>query len=258
MQIAERDDQHASDLKVQIGELQHAIASIAQQITLRQVVPADKEQTDILDGMKDIHDTSRTLQRRATEQLEYFTSRTSFSQDNLDKVQLQVMHHEPMIPPLEEEYLNDSISSSPHASLGLNSSSSLNNLHMGIPSPPSTLSGSQRFTNHFDLIGIGILSVEEFETRIDALLSSADADQMGKTKPFSEDVISHLSTMLNAVGKTSWGDRPRTYLVLRLLGEVKVMESFIFEGYKDIDFPYTEATLPSVLDSASSRRQFLR
>jgi hypothetical protein len=76
MQIAERDAQHATDLQAQISELQKAIAHISRQITIRQVVPGDEEQTQILDEMRGMHDTSRSLQRRATMRLDYLTSLT--------------------------------------------------------------------------------------------------------------------------------------------------------------------------------------
>ncbi|CAI6341374.1 unnamed protein product [Periconia digitata] len=257
MQIAERDDQHANDLKAQIGELQKAIDSIAQQITIRQVVPTDEEQTEILEGMKSMHDSSKKLERRATIQLEFITSRTSFSKLNIDETRPAIMRQESLSPPPEDEEYPSSPVSEASFPPGFTPFDPPQRGHLNTPSTSSSAGESSFLAQSSDLATSAILSIEDFETRVDALLSSAVTDNKGKNRPFSEEVISQLATMLNAVGKPTWGERPRTYLVLRLLGEVKAMDSFIFEGYKDIDFPYTEATLPEVLKSASSRRSFL-
>lgn len=61
-----------------------------------------------------------------------------------------------------------------------------------------------------------------------------------------------------AVGKVTWSERPRTYLVLRLIGEVRAIEGFILEGYKDVQFPNdTEAGLPTSLKNPKARRDFI-
>jgi hypothetical protein len=66
--------------------------------------------------------------------------------------------------------------------------------------------------------------------------------------------------MLDAVEKKIWSERPRTYLVLRLVNHVRAMETFIlegFEGFKDIDLPYSESALPNCVNSAGARHDFL-
>jgi hypothetical protein len=74
MQIADRDARHAMELMNQIGELQKAIEHMSRQIHVRQTVPGDEEQTQLLDDMKDMQNTSMDLKRRATSRLEYLTS----------------------------------------------------------------------------------------------------------------------------------------------------------------------------------------
>jgi hypothetical protein len=97
------------------------------------------------------------------------------------------------------------------------------------------------------------ISAQDFEDQLSVLLASATSEQMGTSNPFSDDLISQVANKLDAVGKKTWSERPRTYLVLRLVDHVRVMETFISEGFKDIDFPYTEATLPNCVNAAGAR-----
>jgi hypothetical protein len=222
MQIAERDARHATDLKAQINELQKAIAHISRQITIRQVVPGDEEQTQILDEMEGMHDTARSLQRRATMHLDYLTSLT---EDNNAELYARST---PQPPVGEDEFPN---------------------------TQPSLAAGAEIREATPDS-GLAI-SAQDFEDQLSVLLASAASEQMGTSKPFSDDLISQVANKLDAVGKKTWSERPRTYLVLRLVDHVRVMETFIFEGFKDIDFPYTEATLPNCVNAAGARHEFL-
>jgi hypothetical protein len=102
------------------------------------------------------------------------------------------------------------------------------------------------------------LSAEKFEEELSLMLKIASSQRMGIDKPFSDDVILRIGDMLCSMGKQAWGERPRTYLVLRLINEVRAMETFVFEGFKDIDFPFTEKTIPECIRSTSSRHNFLQ
>jgi hypothetical protein len=120
-------------------------------------------------------------------------------------------------------------------------------LNIGLPSPQSSIHTT----------GTVHLSSEDFEENISALLLSASAQHMGSRKPFSEELVVHIADMLAAVGKQRWSERPRTYLVLRLINEVKMMDNVILEGFKDIDFPYTDVTLPPCIRQIGAQREFL-
>jgi hypothetical protein len=45
--------------------------------------------------------------------------------------------------------------------------------------------------------------------------------------------------------------------VLPRINEVKILDHLILEGYKDIDFPYTEATVPQTMKESGAQRDFL-
>ena len=57
-------------------------------------------------------------------------------------------------------------------------------------------------------------------------------------------------------GFIEWGKRPRTLVVLHIIGCPDAMDSFVNADLSDIAFPYSEENLPSVI-SGSQREQFL-
>jgi hypothetical protein len=254
MQIAERDARHATNLKAQINELQKAIAHISRQITIRQVVPGDEEQMQILDEMKGMHDTSRSLQRRATMHLDYLTSLT---EDNNAE---NYAGSTPQLPVVEDEFpdiLSKVDSSSPlrpeivdTADLVCVSTSKSSTNSANIEHRPIQVMSSRRPVNisrPSSAAGAGIreatpdigsaISAQDFEDQLSVLLASAASEQMETGKPISDDLISQVANKLDAVGKKTWSERPRTYLVLRLVDHVRVMETFIFQGFKTSIFP---------------------
>jgi hypothetical protein len=97
--------------------------------------------------------------------------------------------------------------------------------------------------------------MEDFERNMAQITARAQGQ---KKSPFNDDDFLRISDLLRRVGKPTWADRPRTYLVLRLIDQVHTMSSFIFEGLKDIAIPYEEEQIPAALDSPESRHAFLQ
>ena len=250
MQIAERDARHATDLKAQIGELQGAIEQISQQIVTRHVFPDDEEQAQILDEMKEMRQTSTTLQRRATLRLEYLTSLTEDAtvdrrmgtgadEFSFSVAATQGKERSSLSPPLEREE-SDSLPmvdpSSPTPPAQVSTPASPEYIRAGDTSAVFPFNSDSVIAMHqrpstVDLqlrkLGseeAGTISAHEFEDASTRLLATAAAEFMGTKKPFSDDVIAQLATLLNAVGKNTWSERPRTYLVLRLISEIKSMD----------------------------------
>jgi len=79
-----------------------------------------------------------------------------------------------------------------------------------------------------------ILTLEEFEEEMARAITSADERRKGPKEPFSDADVNHISSLLAAVGRARWSERPRIYLVLRLVDEVKAIECFIMDGHKDV------------------------
>jgi hypothetical protein len=282
MQIAERDARNATELKAQIGELQKAIEAMSRQINIRQVTPGDEEQTRLLDDMKDMQFASVSLQRRATLRLDFLTAlseetRTrelSRSERLIGPTKGTVPEPRPLLVVNEDEDVD--VSTTPSDLLD---SRHITQLHP-TPSKTSVASLSIRSTSSTDRTleqsqgalsagetlpggvtprkGMSSLSSQEFEASVSSLLSSAPGQEMGAKKPYSEKLITMIAELLTSVGKPSWSKRPRTYLVLRLINEVTCMDDIILDGFKDIDFPYTDATVPQSIKEVGAERVFLQ
>ncbi|KAI9686825.1 MAG: hypothetical protein M1820_010545 [Bogoriella megaspora] len=54
-----------------------------------------------------------------------------------------------------------------------------------------------------------------------------------------------------------WRARPRTYTVLRIIQCIHLMDSFVKDGFTDIDLPYSHHTLPGFVQDESVREKFL-
>lgn len=275
MQIAERDARHATDLKNQIKELQKAIVHISQQIDMRLVAPADEEQTQLLDDMKNMQTTSLSLQRRASSRLEYLTSQVTGSatlSDDSEKAAITTqpgaLNQRELVSVLEDIDLPDfsSLADSPAVTPGTT--------HNTGPEAPSASTFSVPETNDGLFWGNTMamlscstlpsygeplsLTAPEFEEKLSTLLISASEHRMGIKTPFTEDLIIRIADLLAAVGKLTWSQRPRTYLVLRIIDEVSAMDNLVLNGYKDIDLPYNESTIPECIKELGAQHNFLQ
>ncbi|KAH7413921.1 hypothetical protein DE146DRAFT_12028 [Phaeosphaeria sp. MPI-PUGE-AT-0046c] len=124
-------------------------------------------------------------------------------------------------------------------------------------SPSLTLTRGKSFSSGAPHMRTSSVSPQEFEEQVSSLLSISSAQGMGINKPFSEELVIRVADLLSAVGKGPWSERPRMYLVLRLLKEVKLMDDFVLDDFKDIDFPCTETTLPPCIKESGVQHDFL-
>ena len=74
---------------------------------------------------------------------------------------------------------------------------------------------------------------------------------------YTDAELTLISTHLRNSGRVSWSNVPRLYTVLRLIGQLPMLDSFVDEGITDIWFPFTSASLPGTL-APSARANFLR
>ncbi|KAK5117821.1 hypothetical protein LTR85_008796 [Meristemomyces frigidus] len=102
------------------------------------------------------------------------------------------------------------------------------------------------------------LGYEEFEGIMSALVSKAEATKATPDKPYSDNDFDEICKLLLRVGKPVWSQRPRTYLILRMIDEVDAMGGFVVDGRKDVHLPYSESNLPDCLTSVSARQSFLQ
>lgn len=278
MQISERDARHATELRTQIGELQKAIEHISRQIDSQSAVADDADQTQLVDDMKDMQVTSMTLKRRATLRLEYISilgenaqpddsisevlptedvtvmSSLSRTSESSSSVTLPLSIKAQGVRVSEEAEASEvSTPYSPGLSPGLFGSAEV------VSISPITNSGSAFQPTSSSAGGTSSpLSAKEFEGKLSMLLATSAAQIFGTSRTFSEDTIIRVAELLFGVGQIKWSERPRTYLVLRLINEVKVIDDLVLHGYKDIDLPYTESTLPDCIKELGVQHEFLQ
>ncbi|KAH0536550.1 hypothetical protein FGG08_006580 [Glutinoglossum americanum] len=84
--------------------------------------------------------------------------------------------------------------------------------------------------------------------------SSGDAT-MSRTQ-FLETEIQQISRLLQRIN-SKWSKVPRAYIVLRLIGQLHLLDAFIAQGITDFWFPFSVSSLPDSINS-STRANFVR
>ncbi|KAH7067923.1 hypothetical protein FB567DRAFT_253124 [Paraphoma chrysanthemicola] len=250
-----RADHDARELKTQIAELHRVMQQSSQHINNQAASPGDEEQTQIIDEMKTIHNTSEILERRATSRLELLTMLS----ENADGRESEQDSNPPVVADMREMGME----SSTLRRVNSNQSVVLNSYDARNITYEAEVNVVGSFSRQISLdersgIEIQSLSAQEFEDAFARLLADASAEGMGNRKTFSDDLVVRVADLLAAVGRASWAERPRTYLVLRRINEPKLMHDMVLDGYKDIDFPYAETCVPDCIKAAGVQREFLR
>jgi hypothetical protein len=75
-------------------------------------------------------------------------------------------------------------------------------------------------------------------------------------KTYSDSDLQEISELLASSGRQSWSEVPRIYTVLRIIGELQVIDNFLGQGITDIWFPFSSVSLPRAL-SSSMQEKFL-
>ena len=77
-------------------------------------------------------------------------------------------------------------------------------------------------------------------------LKSYFLDGQDKQEAYIDSEINEISTLLKH-SNPQWSKFPRTYIILRIIGQIDVLESLISSGFSDYWFPVTERSLPGCL-----------
>ena len=74
--------------------------------------------------------------------------------------------------------------------------------------------------------------------------------------PYSDWDVLEISRHLREAGNQTWSEAPRLYTILRVIGQLQVLDRILEEGISDIWFPFSASTVPKIL-SSSLRAKFL-
>ncbi|CAN9467486.1 unnamed protein product [Alternaria alternata] len=75
--------------------------------------------------------------------------------------------------------------------------------------------------------------------------------------PFTENDIREVADVLTRCARERWSRVPRLYSILRKIGQLDTIDSFIDSDITDVYFPFTKNTLPEALCDHSARLRFL-
>ena len=73
---------------------------------------------------------------------------------------------------------------------------------------------------------------------------------------YSDWDVLEISRHLREAGHMTWSEAPRLYTVLRIIGQLQLLDKLLDEGTSDIWFPFNSSTVPKSL-SSSLRAKFL-
>lgn len=96
------------------------------------------------------------------------------------------------------------------------------------------------------------------ELFLEHIITRCEQDLSNKKARLSENEVRQISTNLRYMGKGSWAQVPRLYVVLRLVKQTQIIDAFLAQGVSDIWFPFSHKTLPEELRSASARFEFVK
>ena len=85
------------------------------------------------------------------------------------------------------------------------------------------------------------------EQSLSKFFSSINVDTRKKYKDIE---LQEISGLLKDIGYESWSKVPRLYTLLRLIGQLQLLDSFIDRGITDRWFPFTKKYLPAMLTSS--------
>lgn len=95
-----------------------------------------------------------------------------------------------------------------------------------------------------------------FDEHAEKLIAQMCEEHRKKSR-CDEVYFERMSDLLRGLARVTWAERPRTYIVLRSIGRVDTMDSFVAQNLRDIHFPYTQERLPRSLAEMSDRQRFI-
>lgn len=101
-----------------------------------------------------------------------------------------------------------------------------------------------------------IINLETFFERLNRLLPPPSPNQPPPRKRLRDAEFMKIADWCKLVGKPQWALRPRTFIVLHMIGRVDAIEDFINENLSDIALPYSDTNLPPSL-TGDARARFL-
>ena len=114
--------------------------------------------------------------------------------------------------------------------------------------------GSQSKRSTSKLPSHAILSHAQLELEIQKIMQVASGNQ---GKKLSDADFDHIAEILLQANREEWSYRPRTYVLLKMINAVNLMDDFVKDECLDIALPYVRGNVPKSL-SPEQRDHFLK
>lgn len=98
----------------------------------------------------------------------------------------------------------------------------------------------------------------QLNAQLDKLNIPGPNDPMPEQAIIRDQAFRYISELLQRFGQPEWSLRPRTFCILRMLGCVKAMSTFVAEKRTDFFLPYNHRNLPNAIQGQELRSKFLR
>ncbi|KAH8800317.1 kinase-like domain-containing protein [Xylogone sp. PMI_703] len=102
-----------------------------------------------------------------------------------------------------------------------------------------------------------VLNTSEFIKGLNKIAPPLICDGQQAPKRLRDSEFVRVSDWCAMYGKHEWSLRPRTFIILHMIGCYEAVDEFVQLGYSDIALPYTAANLPKAVKGDKARRQFL-
>jgi hypothetical protein len=110
---------------------------------------------------------------------------------------------------------------------------------------------------HADRPTRNMLSKDEFNRMVENVLTLASNANLFKTI-IRDSEFARIGELFRLFGKGEWSLRPRTFTILRMLGCMEAMDTFVSEQRTDVYLPYTESNLPKDVRGSELRAKFIQ
>jgi hypothetical protein len=101
------------------------------------------------------------------------------------------------------------------------------------------------------------LSAADFFKGLNKIAPPPEFDSQQAPKRLRDAEFVRIADWCAMYGKEEWSLRPRTFIVLYMIGCPEAVEEFAQQGYSDLALPYTAANLPKAVKGEKARSRFL-